>query len=355
AIPVEASVESNRLWGLPGADYLMVIQKNAPSSTRSFEKVEDGDLGCVSSPSSGEELVVSREEAVEKQGAGKRRRRRKRKRKKRGSAANAQELQPVVVEGSASPSGASDEVISLASDFGRAEEEEVIGIEEVGELPMASEENPNRTLWRVRRWATEMVSQSSESSMSSDVELRSDLEEDGQQTPRWSADAHGSMSDFLWGLGEGGGAGSSSSSSSGSNDPMEVGATFSAERTVDYMHRLCCAEGQLMRSLANGSNADPRERQTTCPRCGAPKLSGSRCAGCRSFANRETSRWCGSTSGVGPISHLWTAASDLWHSSVEAVGDGIKRLALTDGGGSAASRSKGSSRRRRNRRRHDGG
>ncbi|KAF4758492.1 hypothetical protein FOZ63_003954, partial [Perkinsus olseni] len=207
AIPVEASVESNRLWGWPGAGYLMVIPKNAPSSTRSFEKVEDGDLGCVSSPSSGEELVVSKEEAVEKQGTGKRRRRRKRKRKKRGSAANAQELQPVVVKGSASPSGASDEVISLASDFGRAKEEEVIGLKEVGELPVASEEKHHRTLWRVRRWATEMVSESSESSTSSDVELQSDLEEEGQQTPRWSADARGSMSDFLWGLAEGGSAG----------------------------------------------------------------------------------------------------------------------------------------------------
>ncbi|KAF4744873.1 hypothetical protein FOZ63_029939, partial [Perkinsus olseni] len=232
--------------------------------------VEDGDLGGVSSPSSGEELVLSKAEAAEKQGTGKRRRRRKRKRKKRGSAANAQELQPVVVEGSASPS---EEVISLASDFGRAEEEEVIGLEEVGELPMASEDNPNRTLWRVRRWATEMVSESSESSTSSDLELQSDLEEDGQQTPRWSADAHGSMSDFLWGLAEGGSGGSSSSSSGASNDPMEAGATFSAERTVDYMHRLCCAEGQLMRSLANGSNADPRERQTTCPRLELVKFS----------------------------------------------------------------------------------
>ncbi|KAF4665271.1 hypothetical protein FOZ61_011067 [Perkinsus olseni] len=237
---------------------------SAASSTNG--EVEDEGLGCVSSASSGENLALGKEKAVEKQGAGKRRRRRKRKRKKRGGAATALELQPVMADRAVSPSGASDEVISLASDFGRAEEEEeeVIGLGEAGDLPMVSEENPNRTLWRVRRWATEMVSESSESSMSSDVELQSDLEEDGQQTPRWSADAHGSMSDFLWGLGEGGGAGSSSSSSGASNDPMEVGV--SAERTVDYMHRLCCAEGQLMRSLANGSNADPRERQTTCPR-----------------------------------------------------------------------------------------
>ncbi|KAF4676756.1 hypothetical protein FOL47_005177 [Perkinsus chesapeaki] len=175
----------------------------SPSTSAASSSTGEEDVGaseargmCLSSSSSDEELVLEQASMVN-QKSGKRRRRRKRKRKKKNSQATSpQELELIAAAGQTrSPSGESDEVISLASDFGRDGEGEVIHDAKGDELA-------NRTLWRVRRWATEMVSESETSSTSSDVELQSDLEEDGQRTPRWTATAaHGTMSEFLWGMG----------------------------------------------------------------------------------------------------------------------------------------------------------
>ncbi|EER16886.1 hypothetical protein Pmar_PMAR004738 [Perkinsus marinus ATCC 50983] len=171
-------------------------------------------------------LWRDKENSVEMQSGGKRRRRRKRKRKKRGSSAVEEMHEPVVTV----DSGNNDEVISLASDFG-------VEMEEIVSLPVVEEEEENLTLWRVKQWATEMVSsEETESSCSDD--------DDDECTPKWGAGpANGSMLEFLWGEVEG-------RSSTG---------------------------------------------------CFSSELSGSRCTECRSFARRETSRWCGTTSGDGPI------------------------------------------------------
>lgn len=109
-----------------------------------------------------------------------------RKRKKRGSSAVEEMHEPVVTV----DSGNNDEVISLASDFG-------VEMEEIVSLPVVEEEEENLTLWRVKQWATEMVSsEETESSCSDD--------DDDECTPKWGAGpANGSMLEFLWGEVEG--------------------------------------------------------------------------------------------------------------------------------------------------------